>query len=464
MAKLDVLKKLKYIEEKYPVETINYRNIKIWPFIRCSIFNIYYFSDEVANTTVGNITETKIQRVFSALKLTSIVTFFKKHAVIVFTDDVGMKNFHGEYIDRIMQGIFSEELSALPVVTKIHSQEVISLNKYVHADFLSFFIKLFSWFLPIKKNQISGGNILKNIISELEIQFDFFKYLKTINGALYFYSMWFSMIKPRKIYVNCYYDLLRMPAFFVAKQACIPIIEVQHGSITSEPAYKAFKAISEHPYPNYLFVFGDRFKYGVSKHIYERDAIFSTGSYYIDLMLQDKNRNSELFHKKYPNLKDKIIITVASQYDIDREILDFTMQTASMDKRFFFIFIPRFIKDYHKKFKHANISIETELDVYQCMQNSHITSAVVSTCAVESLAFGTPTVLINIGGLAVFNYADFFSEIHSVLYADTPDEYVQQIYKAIAFDRVSVAEEGKLFFADNYSERLKDAIIKIESK
>ncbi|AGT42701.1 hypothetical protein [Treponema pedis] len=462
--KTDVIEKVKYIETSYPVETIEYDGIKLWPFLRSNIFTIYYYSDEQSDSVVmKNVSA--IRRIWQAITTTSLKVMFKKNAAFVFTDDVGVKKYNGAYIDRIMYGIFTVEAKTIPCVVKLMSRNITAKDKYINSDFIIFIAKLMEIFYKPKLTNIKNICILDEIIEYLKIDFKYSKYLRSVKILLDFYTWYFKLIKPIKIYVNCYYDFWRLPAFFVAKQMRIPIIEMQHGLINlSNIAYIGFKNITPNPYPTHLFVFGDAFKLSVNEFIYPSKNIFVVGNCYIDLMLRDKNRNSKLFNKKYPNINNKIIITVASQYDIDREILDFTMQTASMDERFFFIFIPRFIKDYHKKFKHANISIETELDVYQCMQNSHITSAVVSTCAVESLAFGTPTVLINIGGLAVFNYADFFSEIHSVLYADTPDEYVQQIYKAIAFDRVSVAEEGKLFFADNYSERLKDAIIKIESK
>lgn len=463
MAKLDTLEKLKYIEEKYPVESIEYKGVKIWPFIRSALFDSYYFSDE--NSTSSPIVGGgKLKRVYYALKNTSISLFFKRNAGIIFTDDIGMKKCDGVYIDRIMQGVFNDEENILPIVIKMYANEVSSVTKYIQSDCISIFIKFISYFLPIKKCKIVAGDVLSDIISELNISFDCSNYLKTINAALTFYYFWFLIIKPKKIYVNCYYDILRMPSFFIAKKKNIPVIEMQHGSITAEPAYKASKYIPDHPYPDYLFVFGERFKLGVSENIYPRSSVFSVGSYYINLMLQSKEKNAELFNKKYVDIKDKIIITVASQYDIDKEVLDFIVEAANIDTNLLFIFIPRFVKDYHEKFKHECVSIETELDVYQCMQNSHITSAVVSTCAVESLAFGTPVVMMDIKGLASFNYKEFFSDIYSVFYADTPQEYIGLVYRALKLDRNSVQQEGNLFFADNYDQRLKDAMSAIELK
>ena len=464
MAKLDTLEKIQYIENKYPIETIAYKNIKFWPFIRASLFDLYYYSDQKVKDGRGSRNKlSNIVRLFRSIRYTSLPLLFKRYASIIFTDDVGMKNHDGIYIDRTMEGIFAFENRTIPVVIKMLPPEVISVVSYIHSDFFAILIRCFSYCFPIRKNHIRAESVLMDILSELQIQFDFYKYIRIINAALCFYNMWFAVIKPKKIYINCYYDILRMPAFFIAKKRNIPVIEVQHGSITTEPAYKAFKYVAPNPYPDYLLVFGDRFKLGVSEHIYHKNSIFTVGSYYIDLMRQEVDINKRLFEKKYGFLKDKIIITVASQYDIDRDILTFVEQAAKLDSRVFFIFVPRFVNDYHRSYKNDSIVIETELDVYQCMQNSHITSAVLSTCAIESLAFGTSVVLMNIDGLAQFSYGEFFKGFLSVLYTDSPEDFIEKIQQAIQFDRNVVREEGNLFFVDNHKKRLKQALSDIES-
>lgn len=462
--KTDVIEKIKYIETHYPVETIEYDGIKLWPFLRPNMFTIYYYSDQDSNPAVMKKCS-PIRRVWEAITTTSLKVMFKKNAAFIFTDDVGVKKYNGIYVDRIMQGFFDIEPETIPCVIKLMPKTIVAENKYINSDFIILIIKLMGVFYKTKKVDIKNISVLDDIIAYLKIEFDYSKYLDLFKILLDFYSWYFNKIKPSKIYVNCYYDFWRLPAFFIAKRMQIPVIEMQHGLInTSHIAYAGFKNITPNPYPDYLFVFGDKFKSAISEYVYPHGNIFSVGSYYINLMLKSKERNVELFNKKYSNLSDKIIITVVSQHDIDEKILDFVKNVAGIDDRLFFIFIPRFVKDYHLHFKNNNVMMELEFDVYQCMQNSHITTAVVSTCAVESLAFATPVVLLNIDGLAAFNYSHFFSGIRSVLYATSPEEYIEQVYKAVNFDKDSVVEEGRLFFTDNYSERLKNAIAEISDK
>ena len=461
--KTDVIEKIKHIETTYPVENIEYAGIKLWPFFRNSIFTLYYYSDQDVTTPVVN-KHSKIKRGFKALKLTSLSAMFKKDAAIIFTDDVGMKKHNGMYIDRIMQVFFDLETRSLPIIIKLFPDNVISVAKYVHSDFIAAIIMAFSFFFPIKQRKLVGVSVLQNIIDDLSIEFAYRKNIKLIIAALKFYNIYFAVIRPSKIYIDCYYDILRMPAYYIAKKRHIPTIEMQHGVINDQHiAYTSFKSFDSNPYPDYLLVFGDRFKLDVSENIYRKDSVFAVGSYYIDLMRQEADTNKRLFDKKYGSLKARLIITVASQSDMDKEILTFVEQVAKLDSRLFFIFIPRFVKDYHRSYKNDNITIETELDVYQCMQNSYVTSAVLSTCAIESLAFGTPVVLMDIDGVARFMYGSFFEGIQSVLYASRPDEFIEKVNKAVHFDRNVVQEEGNLFFVDNHKKRLKQALSDIES-
>lgn len=461
--KTDVIEKIKYIETHYPVEIIEYNGIKLWPFLRNSIFTLYYYSGEAPEANEAQ-KKNKLWRLFTALKETSLTQMLKKQSVIIFTDDLEIKKHNDEYIDRIMQCVFAIETRQIPVIVKRLSYNV-PIKYYVQSDLIAGFIVLFSKLLHFKQKAFQGEEIVKNIIHDLGIQFNYEKIVRLIIGGINFYYIYFELIKPSKIYVNCYYDIMRMPAFYVAKLKHIPVIEMQHGVINSHhTAYTSFKSFDPNPYPDYLLVFGDRFKLDVSEHIYHKNSIFTVGSYYIDLMRQEVEINKHLFEKKYGFLKDKIIITVASQYDIDRDILTFVEQVTKLDSRLFFVFIPRFVKGYHRSYKNDSIVIETELNVYQCMQNSHITSAVLSTCAIESLAFGTPVILMDIGGLAKFVYGEFFKGIVSVLYVSEPKDFVEKVDQAIQLDRNIIRREGSWFFADNYEERLKKALTIIDEK
>ncbi len=456
--KTDLIEKMKYIETTYPVEDIECKGIKLWPFLRTGIFATYSHSDK-ENNSPSIKKKSKIKLFFEVMTMTSFFTLFKRNAAVIFTDDVGVKKNENIYVDTTMQGIFNVEIKNIPVFKKFSNKKVVPMPKYVHHTFFYIFIYLKMCFFKIEKAKIYSVDVLEIIIKELGIDIDYLKQIKIALSALSFYKFYFRLIKPIAIYVNCYYDILRMPAFYVAKKMGIPVIEQQHGIIAKRHyAYTSFVEIVDNPYPDCIFVYGNYYINQISHFIYNKRSIFPVGNYYIDLMRKQINANRSIFNEKYHFEKNRIIITVASQYDVDKETLSFVEKASDLDDNLYFIFIPRFVKDYHKTYQHDRIIIEDELDVYKCMQNSFITSTVYSTCAIESLAFGTPVVLININNLSKFGYEDFFGSIKSVFYADTPEEYVRLVYQALELDRNIVEADGKTYFSEGYMDNVKKNI------
>jgi predicted glycosyltransferase len=256
----------------------------------------------------------------------------------------------------------------------------------------------------------------------------------------------------------------REAASYAAKEMKIPVIELQHGVISNgHLAYITYVNIEPNPYPDYLFCFGEEFKKFVSPFICEVKNIFVTGNYYIDYIKRNKNKNKELFNKKYSHINSQVIITVASQSMFVDAELEFLEKILEFRKNIYFIYVLREITPKLTCYLHKNISIETELDIYQCMQNSHITSTVYSTCAVESLVFGTPVILMNIQNWARFTYSEFFSPSDAVFYANTPEEYISYITFAINKDRKQIASDATRYYAENPKKCTEQAFEKLST-
>ncbi len=184
--KTDLIQKMKYIETTYPVEDIEYKGLKIWPFLRAQIFSTYFFLDSDERLKP----KTKFQMLIEALSMTSIRTILKKNAVVIFTDDVGVKKNNGEYIDRIMQGFFDFENKTIPIFIKLFSKKISPMKKYVNINFYSCFIYVINLFCPVRKKNILGLLILENIIRDLNINFDYLKSIKIIVSGIKLYNLY----------------------------------------------------------------------------------------------------------------------------------------------------------------------------------------------------------------------------------------------------------------------------------
>lgn len=454
--KVDHIEKLKYIETHFDVEKIEYNGIKIWPFFRTKIIVDYFYSGgNPLNSPKKKMNLFKI--FFEVVKTTSFPLIFKKKSNIIYASDLSVRMLDDAYIERNLNFIYENEKNRTTFFQKNNFHKLAWKEKYVNMHFFNVivmgFLILFNRFNPKK---MKHQEILDEILNYLELSYSYLSKFRNIDVMVRFYRWYLKKIKPQKIYVICYYDIYRMPALYVAKELGIPIIELQHGIIYSHHyAYIGFKEITPNPFPDYLFAYGEKFKSYVSPVIYKPEQIFITGSYYLNLMLQRKEINQKRFNEKYAGVEGKIIVTIASQTDLDREILSFFEKVSDLTSDFFFIFLPRIFLPYHENYQHPNIAMEKDLDVYQCMQNSHLTTAVVSTCCLESLSFGVPALLVNINNLVEKTYKELLKGIHSICYVNTEDEYIKMAYKMVRMDKQKIETEGNLFFASGYEERFK---------
>jgi hypothetical protein len=463
--KSDWMDRIRDVETAYQVETIEYEGIKIWPFIRWAIYDIYFrYAVSTINENKPNRNSIffKIGRGLRALAMTSLSILFKKHASILFTDDCAseLRYIDGKLTDVFAIPVVEFEKYIIPIVVKTRSASITVFARYVNSDFFSIWTKLYSYIKKIDKEKIMNRQVLVKIISDLEIEFDIEKYILRIFSFFVIFRLYFRLINPKNIFLICYYGIDRMTASYVAKEMRIPVVELQHGLINNEHfAYTTKVSIEPNSYPNYLFCFGEGFKKFVSPFVCNEKNIFIIGNHYIDYIR--KNKNANFFTKKYSHINSKIVITVANQDMFANAELEFIERISECRQDIYFIYIPRTITSKLTYYSHKNISIETELNVYQCMQNSHITSTVHSTCAVESLAFGTPVILINIRNLARTIYADFFSPSDAVFCADTPEEYVSCIATALNRDRKQIASDATYYYAENPQERTRKAFKKL---
>jgi hypothetical protein len=461
---------IKQIESKYPVRTIEYigeggKITKIWPFIRSAIFLSYISSDVIHSKKDKSLVDvlSKIIRLFRVVTTTSLSVFLKKNAAILFTDDgsSGLRYVDEKMVDIFAVPIMDCEIDIIPIVLKTRAASITAFSQYINSDLFSIWVKLYSRIKKIKKKEIINRKILTEIVSNLKIQIDIDEYISSILSFISIFRFYFKLINPKRIFLICYYGIDRMAASYVAKEMKIPVIELQHGVIHSaHPAYVTELNIEPNPYPNYLFCFGEGFKKFVSPFIYDQKNIFIVGNHYIEYVKKNKNNNSILFLKKY-NIISQTIITIAGLPELDNKIINFIEKVLEFRQDLYFVYIPRILTPELVHYSHKNIFIETELNIYQCMQNSHITSTVNSTCAIESLVFGTPVILMNIQNLARAWYSDFFYPSDAVFYANTPDEYASCITAVMNKDREQIASDATRYYAKNPKECTKEAFKKL---
>ena len=133
-----------------------------------------------------------------------------------------------------------------------------------------------------------------------------------------------------------------MPAISVAKDMGIVTIELQHGIIRpNHVAYNTSVYIEQNPYPEYLFCYGERHKEYISPFIYSNEKIVLVGSNYIDMILERKLVNEQLFKQKYGKYNDKIIVTFAASVENDNATYPLMRELAQTHSEICLIYVPR---------------------------------------------------------------------------------------------------------------------------
>ena len=445
---------IKKIESTYEVESIFYKNIPLWPFLRYEIFSIWF--DKISNNdnnsfnSVSKVSfNSKVKKTFSSFFKTDLHLLFKKQSQIYFVNDSGVREINGKNDDRIC-GLLIKKNPIVPIVPNDIPDKNYPFDKYISEYFLNKISKIIPY--CFKRKDIINYELLDKILNELMISVDIKPLIKSIIKNIKFYTLWFKIIKPQCIYVTCYYVFNRLPAFYVAKKMGIPVIEFQHGMIGSNHiAYNSYKKIIPNPYPNKIMIFGEKYKEYISNNIYEENNIIVNGYYYIDNVKKQKDFNKNVFNKKYHDIGNKKVITVASQLTVDKELFYFSLDFAKKNENFHVIFIPRENENYHNNNNVLNFTIESNLDVYQCIQNSDICITVYSTCCFEALALGVPCVLLDINNLATLFMSEYIDPKSSLVICKDFDKLVSYINKQVQLSREVIMTEGRLYYEDNHN-------------
>lgn len=462
---IDEEEKLKYIETHYAVENIRCKDILLWPYLRSYFFALYEEKKD-KNTCIDRTKVRSIglyfrllRRFIAGILKTDFSLFSKKNKAILFTDSGYSFIYGGKIRDKLCENLVDEYNDIIPFLSL--SKKLMPYKHFIARDFVDNFINLRYLLLRIYDKDIIGSEIVKNICKDLNVYINLSEFVRYIVKVQKFYVNLLSKMKPTKIFMTWYYEVYKIAIIDVAHRIGIPVIEFQHGTPFFF-AYTCFKDIQGAAYPDYFFSFGPAYAKYISPIIYTPERIKIVGYYYLELIRQREKENKLLFDSKYlEKSRDKIIITVASQQTIDRQLLDFYSTFAENYRNLLIIFKPRVHENYHSSYRAENLIIEEELDVYVCMQNSSVVSTVYSTCGLEALSLGKPLLLIDIEGLAKSYFGSFLGETNFVRYTNRLDEAAEFISHSSEFDNEEIVQLGGKFYAQNHQALLKQALKQI---
>ncbi len=285
--------------------------------------------------------------------------------------------------------------------------------------------------------------------------------LASIEGLAALFAPWLEGARPRVVVLDCWYLREMMAVALAAHRLCIPTIDLQHGiQGSAHPAYAGWSPGALERYelmPDDFWVWGDwdadslvRSNPGaIPEH-----RVHAVGHRWLHAWVEEESRaHRAVVRKARHHVAGAHSVCVTLQKGVAfREILAPLVRRAPSDWRWL-VRLHRSMSENPRRLEQAlrselgpNVDVvaATELPLYALLAVStwHVTGF--STCALEALAFGVPTLLTHESGAHA--YAEFIDEgvMHSFR---SVEESVALLAQCCALRSESCKRSGARVFA-----------------
>src|SRR6056297_3520187 len=381
------------IEKNFDTEGLTLQGVRIWPMIKSYLIGIEKDTQvikEASPSTIKILLKNLIPDTLSFRKI-------KKSRNWVFTNSERRYYINQESFDRVTTGLlhYLEDYLLFENPLPKGRTKKSNLQKGEHYFGMSWIFLLQFLLLKFsKKPKIQNIDALESYLDR-----DLNKIKNIIHricAGERIYDFLIRRYRPQAIFVVCYYsnfELIR-----AAKKNNVPIIELQHGLVSKgHRAYYFSKHYGEEHLPDYFLSYGQYSTEIVAEgNLVKLGDILNYGYTFLEevrrkLVISDELR---VLKKKF-----KKVICITGQLPMtDKPLLKIIDEVCDDFPEVCFIFKPRYMDDTPKFTEKANFIALGHLNTYELLKycNCHIT--VYSTCAMESLALGTPNISVDIKG------------------------------------------------------------------
>ena len=434
--------------------------VYIWELLRFSVFNQIMQAEGMygqAHSQIKPSLSNKLKQFFSSFyNFIFKNPFFIPKGIILFCGHPRRKLFSdGKYWDIYCDPIIENIEDKFCILESYYLNghlKPAKTKKLYYADFLSFIdFTVFRIVHFVKKNKIAFDKKSKEFIHEIKSQFDVHisfedQILKQVIGfriKTALYSCLFNFSRPKCILLLVGY-CGNEAKVFAAKKAGIPIIEMQHGTISSyHVGYNFPEGTTERYFADYFFSFGDFWKDAAHFPIPKKNII-RVGYPYLAHALE-----------KFKNVPKKQRIVFISQGTIGAELSKFAVQLRKITPAHIDILYKLHPGEYDRWKQEYPCLIDSGIqiidshspDLYELLSSSLWQIGVYSTAIYEGLAFGCMTYLVDLPGVA---YMD-------KLIASGYAQLVQQP-EDIHLDEKHIDIDVDYFFAKDWKNNFSNAL------
>lgn len=417
MKYLDAVRQIKAIEKKYDVMSIRYKGVSVWPYYRIYLFDL------LTSQRAAGYTSSALKVLLSSLFHYNPFRFFKRYDIWNYSSSTTRKKIGKLYEHHVSGGLQKSPYKVLtievqsPGVKKIKNSDIPEKN-IVSGSWplaLTAFIEI--CMRPFCQ-RLDGENVLRVVIHELNINFDYKKRLRWLIAQKWSADFFLAIgRKPQLMIIECYYT--QMGRIWSAHNHKIPVVELQHGVLNANhyaynPTYH-----SEQLYPDEICVYGEEeYKYFSETNKSFVNKVSMTGLYMLD-------RSTDFFISDiFEDLRKqyKKICVVAGQPGCEELLSSFIDKLANILPDTFFIYKPR--HSLILPFKSPNVELKVDVNIYEYLKwcDYHVTIS--STTAIEAHYYRKPIIFYNLGGVAKEYYGRILSSENGAFYIQSENEFL----------------------------------------
>jgi len=497
-----VIEVLTKIEETFDVNTLIYKNINIWPWIRLSIWtqlnnpHINYFSAK--SSALDYYVENKAIYKLDELKPDKNIDFAFFSRLEDYSDQANGK-FYNRHIDPIIDLIKKDSNF---VKFELLNPETERTNpRFERTTYLQSPIKnQFS----VDNNTASISNFrrfkhyLEKISKKIVLnEFAVIEQVNLLECYSHYFEKLFQVIRAKAVLFVCYYYMIPMAIINACKKLGIVSVDIQHGKQGKyHGMYSYWTNIPSHGYellPDLFWCWGSESKINIEKS--RRNSIdyhvpIVGGNRWLANWLEGKagffeNDIDKDFCTILNDKRKKILVSLQpfdEQIPLPEHVIE-TMRNSPSDWLWLLRLHPLRRQDEgrikalltQKGIQNFEIHYSTVSPLYSLLKiaDHHITYY--SSVCYEALVFGVPTTIVDPSGLALyeeyikkgtFNYADTTSAllgsiknanhkmqiIEETPYIETNKDLAQEALKTIVNKHYQLQDDSKFKKQDNLND------------
>lgn len=448
--------KIKASDLNFGVAKLKVKGKAFWPFFKVFFFDAQFVQGGTQTTfTLGQ----KIK--FLKSLFYGFFNWFGPVDYLVFSNSDQRKLIDGLYVDKSADFIHQKLANTLHIELPVFIHFPLKLLPYKRVVsqlplriLEGVYAKLF-----LKDADVTGVEVAKQLNNDFGTNTDVVAIGKRFYAQYWLMKKLLSWKKPKAVFMAVPY--MKMGYVLAAREAGIPVVEMQHGSINkSHFGYVNYTQVNPLLFPSYLFAYGSD-----TKKVFQDDNItfaeqnvIPIGHYYLHLI---QKKDSHSFVGVKPILSANVSISISLQDDsVGKQIVPFMIEVAKRRPGWKIVFIPRKTPraEYEKMNLPSNIHFLPHLNVYEVIKVCKLHTTAFSTCALEAPTLGKCNILVNIDNKAMEYFSEILNNSQVTTFVNSVSEYIEAVENHVELEEDVIMRSNQAVIRPNFDQNLTSAL------